>query len=471
MSLTRNKGKDIGRSGFRRLFSQIVEKGFCVGCGTCVGVCPFSALRMKETNAGYWVPVCDEETNCRSCEFCLDTCPAMSMAIPSSTNWPLSLMSYETNAPPLGSVEEAYIGYAKDQRTRTNGSSGGITSAILICALESGLIDGAIVVGMNQEQPWKPQVKIAKTKEEIIEAAGSKYSVVPVNSILQSLRKVSGKFALVGLPCHIRGLQLARKHGLEMISKKIVFTAGLFCGLNLRTTATAYLLRKIGIENPRTIEKLEYRHGYPGSFYVRLTNRECYVPKKDYEFLNLLFRYEACKYCNDLSNELADISIGDIFSLRSKDPVGVALSRSKIGENILKEASLVGDINLKKISINEVIESQLAGLIYKKRGAPVRKYISGLKQKDRKCCSRIQEVVPEGKEMTFEIFQQRILFGRTNRLFVATSEYLPLHLVSYFYKKALVLLFIFGKLCYRSARRRTTIVCTSVGRTDASIRD
>jgi coenzyme F420 hydrogenase subunit beta len=447
LSQTCDKGKDIVRSSFKRLFSRIVEKGFCVGCGTCVGACPSSALRMKETNAGYYIPVCDEVANCRGCEFCLDTCPALSMAIPSSTNSPLSLMSYETNAPPLGSVEEAYIGYAKDQRIRTNGSSGGITSAILVYALESGLIDGAIVVGMSKEQPWKPQVKIAKTREEIVEAAGSKYSVVPTNSILQSLRKVSGKFALVGLPCHIRGLHMIQQRGSPAITNKISFNIGLFCGLNFKTTGTDYLLSKIGIKDPYMIRKLEYRHGYPGRFCVRLTDGTFQVANAS--AILQLFRSETCTFCRDLTNEFADISVGDIYSLHSRDSVGVILTRTKVGEDILLKAKCNGYLRTFRIGKTQVVESQLTGLIYKKKGSIARKYLIDAKRQSSSFWhGNHNPRIPSSRQLTFEIMQHKMFFEGTNRFLIAMFKYLPLQLSTYVYGKVITLLFLLGKFFY-----------------------
>lgn len=448
MSLTASERTDHEKTNFKFLLSQIVEKQFCVGCGTCVAVCPFSALRMKETRNGYYVPVCDEEITCMSCKSCLNTCPAMYMAVPPRKDWSLPLMNFDINAPLLGSVIGAYIGYAKEQRVRTKGSSGGITSALLICALESGLIDGAIVVGMNKEQPWKPEVKIAKTREEILEAAGSKYAVVPVNSILKSVRKMSGKFALVGLPCHIRGLRMIQEEKSHGISNKICLRIGLFCGLNFRTTGTSFLLSKLGIRNLKAIQRLEYKHSYPGRFYVKLSDKELQVANAS--ALLQLFRSEACTFCSDLTNELADISVGDIYSVHSKDAVGVILTRTKMGENILLKAVSNGCLDTHRTGINQVVESQFTGLIYKKNGSVVRKHLTDARrQRGSPRGGYHPQAFPTSRQLAFEIIQHKVFFEGINRFLAAIFEYLPFKFSTYAYGKIITLMFLLGKSFYQ----------------------
>lgn len=55
-----------------------------------------------------------------------------------------------------------------------------MVSALLIFALEQGIIDGALVTKMSENNPLEPQPFIARTREEIISAAKSKYCPVRI---------------------------------------------------------------------------------------------------------------------------------------------------------------------------------------------------------------------------------------------------------------------------------------------------
>lgn len=48
----------------------IVDSAKCIGCGGCVGVCPFTALKLDGSK-----PVCDAKL-CTSCQTCVRFCPA-----------------------------------------------------------------------------------------------------------------------------------------------------------------------------------------------------------------------------------------------------------------------------------------------------------------------------------------------------------------------------------------------------------
>ena len=48
-------------------------------------------------------------------------------------------------------------------------------AALLVYLLEQDIIDGAIVLRMDPERPAETEVVVARTRDEIVEAKGSKY--------------------------------------------------------------------------------------------------------------------------------------------------------------------------------------------------------------------------------------------------------------------------------------------------------
>jgi coenzyme F420 hydrogenase subunit beta len=115
-----------------------------------------------------------------------------------------------TNCDPLaGRYLQCYLGYANKQDLRYNCASGGLITAFLLYALAEGLIGGALVTKMDEKHPSEPKPFIARTREDIISAACSKYCPVPANTALREILRSEGRFAVVGLPCHLHGVRKA----------------------------------------------------------------------------------------------------------------------------------------------------------------------------------------------------------------------------------------------------------------------
>ena len=76
----------------------------------------------------------------------------------------------------LGTYKEAVAARSTDKRIQEVAQDGGIASALLIYALENNIIEGAVVAG-DPGDDWVPIPEIATTADEILSAAGTKYSM------------------------------------------------------------------------------------------------------------------------------------------------------------------------------------------------------------------------------------------------------------------------------------------------------
>jgi len=156
-----------------------------------------------------------------------------------------------------------------------------------------------------------------------------------------------GRYAVVGLPCHIYGIRKAESIYPDLASK-ILFHVGIFCGGTPNFLATEYLLRRLGIRREE-ITRMEYRgEGWPGNMLIELKGihknerNRLLLPYPDYwNGLSSFFLPYGCILCADGSNKFADISCGDAWlpEYRS-DNLGTSLimTRNKIGEQILSSA-------------------------------------------------------------------------------------------------------------------------------------
>ena len=366
-----------------KTISQIMENGLCTGCGTCVGICPVDAIGMViEHKKGIYIPQLDEE-KCNQCGLCFEVCPGHAIDFKQLN---LEIFGKEPEDVLLGNSINCYAGHATDYDIRYNSASGGLVTALLIYALEQGMIDGALVTRMKKDNPLEPEPFIAYTREEIIEAAKSKYCPVPANIALREILQRNGKFAVVGLPCHIQGVRKA-----ELIDKKlkqlIVLHFGLLCSGNRTFLATEYMLRKAGI-NPQEVTRFDYRgQGKPGQFVATLRNGKRYsLPYREYyvKLMRSFFMPTRCTLCSDHGCELADISFGDIdFPEFQHDLIGISavIDRNEIGAPFLKQAMSAGIIELSNISRDRLVESKIGAFYRKKKDLRTRRSLFRLQHK------------------------------------------------------------------------------------------
>ncbi|MEM2359157.1 MAG: coenzyme F420 hydrogenase/dehydrogenase beta subunit N-terminal domain-containing protein [Candidatus Jordarchaeales archaeon] len=220
----------------------VVESGLCAGCGTCYSFCPNNAIRIiKNSKNGFLIATVDEK-KCSKCGICVEVCPGFSFDFEKTR---LELFKENKVNFFVGPYLNAYLGYSTDHDIRYMSSSGGLVTALLLFALEEGLIDGAIVTKM---EGLEATPIIAENNEEIIAASGSKYCPVPLNIALKRVLETEKgkKFAIVGLPCHIHGVRKAEKN--KELKEKIAFLLGLFCGGAPTFSGTEFLFSLLGIK-------------------------------------------------------------------------------------------------------------------------------------------------------------------------------------------------------------------------------
>ena len=132
---------------------------------------------------------------------------------------------------PLGSYKSIISARATDKRILKRSQDGGIVSAVFIYGLENNLLDGVIVA--DKEENFKPVPKVATTPEEVLEAAGTKYTVCPNLSVLKSAVReyACEKIGVVGTPCQIISTRKALKYpvGFRHLKDKVKLLLGIFC--------------------------------------------------------------------------------------------------------------------------------------------------------------------------------------------------------------------------------------------------
>lgn len=274
----------------------------------------------------------------------------------------------------IGEHLSCHSGFANNQKIRRDSSSGGIITTLLIFALENKIIDGAIVARIKKDNVFLPEFFVARTKEEIISASGSKYGLADLAPILKKIASSSefNKLAFVGLPCQISVLKNLSKSN-PSLNKKIVLSLGLFCGHRPSKEGIDFFLKKNNIEK-KQVKHISYRgDGWPGSVKITLLNgqiKSLPFPLFWSTACNLFFFQKACIACTDCLSENADISFGDAWLKEFKgDNIGrsILVCRTERGSEVLKAAKSADVINIDDISSGKIIQSQIINIYLKKK--------------------------------------------------------------------------------------------------------
>ena len=226
--------------------AQVVKDGLCTGCGTCIALCPNESIKLTiNEKKGIYVPELNEE-KCNNCGICYEVFPGHEVDF---NQLNLEIFGKEPEDVLIGNYLNCYVGHSTNYNIRYNSASGGLVTALLIFALEEGVIDGALVTRMKRDNPLEPEPFIARSKAEIIEASKSKYCPVPANVVLNEILNSNEgeKFAVVRLPCHIHGIRKAEQIN-KKLREKIVLHLGIFCNRTPNFIGTEFLLNNLKIK-------------------------------------------------------------------------------------------------------------------------------------------------------------------------------------------------------------------------------
>ena len=277
---------------YEDLETKIIGTGICTACGACILACPNSHIKYIEGKPMRTVRTLD----CVRCSTCSDACYMLRRGLMRDIEG--SILGWRVRES-IGIYERILTARTRDQNIEKMCQDGGIVTSLLIYALSKDLIDGALVVGRDG---WVPIACIAKTKEEVISVAGTKYGIIPVLKDLRSAVVDHGldRICIVGLPCHVQSIRYLRHRNLPLASK-IKLTIGLFCRENYEYPCIEAKVMERGL-NIREINKFSVHE----EFEIHANGQKLSFPIS--EVKNFVPKH--CLVCDDFACELADISIG-----------------------------------------------------------------------------------------------------------------------------------------------------------------
>jgi coenzyme F420 hydrogenase subunit beta len=347
---------------------EISNNQLCVGCGTCVAICPENCIKIDLNSKGNLEAFVDEK-QCTTCKLCLAVCPSNVIDLKKMN---ISVFGKAASDELIGNYRRFYIGHAKEGRIRNIGQSGGLITALLAFALKKGVIDGAVVTKLN-ENSLRTETYVAKTESELINAAGSKYCYAPVNTSIKEVLRKTGKYAVVELPCQMYGLRKLEELSPQL-RDKVFLHFGVFCSHTMSLAVINFLAHRAQIQKD-SIKTFTYRakkiRGWPGDVLFTLKNGKTkHVPREHRAVSKLFFTHWRCKMCSDYLNEFSDICFGDAWLprvLQEKKGETIVIARTKKGDDLICEAQKEGIIEVKEIPRNVFLQAQKPSILKKKK--------------------------------------------------------------------------------------------------------
>lgn len=335
--------------------TEIVNHYLCNSCGACYSVCKQEAIHYYETVGGYVFPRVDS-AKCIDCSLCIEVCQGLKFGN--------SLMNYFPRYDPfVGKIIESFVGKAIDNEIYENSQSGGIVTALLDKLLKSGEINAAIVTVMKKGVPPRGDYAIAVDRQGLLDSQKSKYSPIPLLKAIKEIMKIKGKFAIVGLGCHIQGLyNLFDLY--PTLKEKIFIIIGLVCDRVMTTTAIDFLIeRYVGKEADKFIFRDKNEPSYPGNVVIgTVGNDKIILDSTDRMEIKDFFTPARCWICFDKMNVFSDITVCDPHGVEGVDRIGgesAVIVRTEKGKSILDSAMSNNVIRMRHVLQEEILSGQL----------------------------------------------------------------------------------------------------------------
>ena len=370
----------------RSLLPVVVESGCCIGCGACAVTAP-DTLAMRMTPYGTYQPVRRDGRALDAEELPpqLDQVCGFSPSAPNEDVLGLEQFGEGDRHEALGRYESIWAGYVSDDEFRRQGSSGGVTSWVVLEALRRNEVDAVLHIRSERDEDTGAysSFTVSRTEEEVLGGRGSRYHVQNLEPVMRYVREHPGRYAVVGVPCFIKAVRLLGRTD-PIIGERVRLTVGLVCGHLKSTRFTDYLGWSVGIE-PGRLADVDYRHkveGRPANRYAiaaRSVDGEEVAEGVEHIAMSDwgigLFKPSACDYCDDVVAETADVTCGDAWLpplMSDWRGANVVITRSPLAGALIDGGRAEGRLELEPWTPEQAAASQEAGLRHRRAGLAVR---------------------------------------------------------------------------------------------------
>lgn len=295
-----------------QLKAEVIDTDLCTGCAGCVVSCPHDVIGYEHSQGAYRPFHLEDELGPNDCGHGQKGCTSCTRACPRFRLWEGQADEHlfgrvREDDEVAGIYQDIMLTRASDSMVHEMGQDGGLVSSILIWAMENDYIDASLVSYLEGDaSSWRTRPGVAANREEILAAAGSRYTYTANTLALdEALEAGHKRLAMVGMSCQssIAPVMWSRKIG--KISKPIVFNLGLLCSKTFDDSIFEELFSaKYAIERDQIVKmniKGVFQLWLKDGTYREINLKECHA-----------WTREGCNHCPDFAAEHADISCGGI---------------------------------------------------------------------------------------------------------------------------------------------------------------
>jgi len=327
--------------------SIVFDVGVCCQCGWCSAICPVNAITLDADNLEI------DDDSCMKCGLCFSVCPR-SFSI-DQANIAIKKLDKELNwSDNIGAYFNAYSGSTTNENIVKVRQDGGVVTTIVEYLLRNKLVD-AVVAVQHSKELWKPEPVIIDDVKDLYKTGGTKYANSPSLKIIDQAKKYDN-VAFVGVPCMMKALEKGTLYpsGLPFF-KNIKYRIGLFCMESFPYNEIINLTKE---QFNKDINELTKMNIGGGKFIINLKSGEQIdVPLKEVQ----KYARNNCHYCEDLTSDYADISVG---SIGSQDGWSSVITRSKNADklyNDIVKAGLIESQSLKDVKPGQFLVEKIGG--------------------------------------------------------------------------------------------------------------
>lgn len=331
------------------LINEVIRMDLCTLCGACVEMCPYFLF--------YRGRVIQRDVCRLSTGRCSNFCPRISLDL---DNMSKIIFGTPYTWDGLGTTKQILMARATNAKVKARAQDAGAVSALIMFAIEEGLIDSAILTGFKNKS--MPKGVIASNTDEVLNCAGSNYmATATLEAFNRGIQDVARKHVgFVGTPCQVMALAKMKESmlGEQNHIEKLEFIIGLFCTWALSFPEFARFLER---EVPDPIIRYNVPP-HPANFLQAYTEkRRIDIPlDKTMQFIR-----PSCHVCHDLTAEFSDLSVGSGRGEVSE--WNTIIVRTKKGMEVLSGAKGKGFIEIREIPEKNLIHLKEASHNKKKR--------------------------------------------------------------------------------------------------------
>lgn len=355
--------------------NDILDNELCTGCGVCISEDKSKTAEMRWSENGFLIPyLTDSSTQAEMYEVCPFNITQLNEDI-------LANKFFHNNEilknDKIGYYNSLYAGYSKSYRKTS--SSGGVATYVFNELLSQKVVDHLFVV-IEEGDGFK--YKWLKNIEDIKQISKTRYMPVTLEDLFKIIDNIEGKVAVSGVACFVKAIRL-KQLKYPQYKDKIPFILGIICGGLKSKFYTDYLAQESNCFEEyshvqyRVKNESSYALDYKFQCENKKTNKIHMVEMRTLGDMwgSGLFKNNACDFCDDVTTELADISLGDAWiEPYKKDGAGtnIIITRSKLARDIINKGSSQGELILDKLTENQVIDSQNGSFNHRHDGLKLR---------------------------------------------------------------------------------------------------